>query len=189
MQPRRLGLFGGTFDPPHNGHVAALHALWRTGRYEEILVTVAGDPYEKSATRSLSPAPLRLEMAHAAFDGLDGVRVSGREIRRSGETYTVDTVRELLQEGWTVELLVGADTALGLAQWHDATELANLVTVGVVPRDGVEVNLGPAWRAAVVPMAPYDLSSTFIRQEQAAGHEISMYLPPGVIALYQQGQG
>ena len=189
MKGKRLGLFGGTFDPPHNGHVAALHAAWRSGRYDEILITVAGDPYAKSLERDVSPAGLRLAMAHAAFDPLEGVRVSGREIDRGGATYTVDTARELVADGWRVELLVGADTALGISQWHAANELAELVSVGIIPRDGVVASLGPPWRAEVLPMAPYDLSSTFLRKEIEQGHEISLFVPPGVISLFLQRQG
>ncbi|MEI6710544.1 MAG: adenylyltransferase/cytidyltransferase family protein, partial [Actinomycetota bacterium] len=95
MQRSRLGLFGGTFDPPHLGHVAALEAAISTDRFDRILVTVAGDPYRKSLEHSVSPSPLRLAMARAAFAHLPLVEVSSIEIDRSGPSYTIDTVRAL----------------------------------------------------------------------------------------------
>ena len=100
----RLGLFGGTFDPPHNGHVAALRAAAGTGRFDAIEVTVAGDPYRKSALGGVHSAATRLAMALAAFDHLDLVRVSEREINRPGPSYTIDTVEELLLEFDHVDL-------------------------------------------------------------------------------------
>jgi nicotinate-nucleotide adenylyltransferase len=183
----RLGLFGGTFDPPHLGHVAALRAAWRTGSFDQILVTVAGQPYTKAGTRAVSPAAMRLAMAHAAFDELDGVTVSDREIRRGGATYTIDTVRELCAEGFAVTLLVGADAAATLAQWRDARELATLVNVGVFPRVGAAVTLSSPWRTAEIAMDPVDLSSTWIREHDDAA--IAGLLPAGVVPLYRGAGG
>jgi nicotinate-nucleotide adenylyltransferase len=184
---RRLGLFGGTFDPPHLGHVAALEAAWSTGALERILVTVAGEPWQKSAQRPISSAAHRLEMAHAAFDGLAGVEVSDREIRRPGPTYTVDTVEELIAEGWTVQLLVGEDAAAGLDSWHDADRLAAHVVVGIFPRDGEAVTLSSRWRCVRIDMAPVDLSSTWVRDRVAAGEDCARFVPPAVLTLLESG--
>ena len=93
MNVRRIGLFGGTFDPPHFGHVAALKAAAKSGRYDLIEVTVAGDPYLKRLEGGVRDATVRLAMARAAFGGLDLVVVSDREIVRDGPSYTIDTVR------------------------------------------------------------------------------------------------
>ena len=189
MNVRRLGLFGGTFDPPHVGHVAALRAAARTGRFCEIEVTVAGDPYLKMS--NVSAPELRLAMARAAFEGLDLVRVSDREIRRDGPSYTIDTVRELLASGEVdaVDLVVGADLAGQLDTWHEAKALGDLVTVGVVPRPGSVTTLPPGWRAYEIPMDPVDLSSTFIRTIAQNSHDLASYLPAGVIPLYQGARG
>lgn len=186
MQTRRVGLFGGTFDPPHRGHVAALIAAARTGRFERIEVVVAGEPYHKG--RAVSSAPSRLAMAHAAFDGLDLVTVSDREIRRGGPSYTVDTVRELLSEAPAVDLIIGADLAGELNQWHDAHELRTWVEVGVVPRPGPALGLAPGWRGYVIDMEPVDLSSTFIR-ELASAERLEDFLPEGVIPLFVGARG
>ncbi len=189
MARTRLGLFGGTFDPPHLGHVAAVRAAVASGRYDVVLVTVAGDPYLKRERESLSAPAIRLAMAHAAFGDIDSVDVSEREIGRPGPTYTVDTVRELRAEGYAVELLVGTDAANSLPTWRDATELCDIVTVGVFPRPHTVLTLDAPWRVVEIPMAPVDLSSTGIRGENLDMSALAALLPAGVIPLYLETQG
>jgi nicotinate-nucleotide adenylyltransferase len=187
VERNRLGLFGGTFDPPHLGHVAALEAAWRTGRFDRLLVTVAGEPWQKSGERPVGSSVHRLAMAHAAFDALDGVEVSDREIRRPGPTYTIDTVEELIAEGWVVELLVGEDAASGLDTWHETERLAAHVTVGIFPRDGASVTLSSRWRCERIEMAPVDLSSTWLRERVAAGEDCARFVPERVVTLLEAG--
>jgi nicotinate-nucleotide adenylyltransferase len=182
---RRLGLFGGTFDPPHNGHVAALSAAARTGRFDIIEVTVAGDPYRKSAVSQVHPAALRLAMAEAAFEHLDMVRVSDREIHRPGPSYTIDTVRELLEEVDRVDVLVGADLAPQLASWHQADQLAQLVEVGIIPRPGTPLTAPEGWNCYEIAMTPVDLSSTFLRESSLDAVGLKLFMPDQVIAIYQ----
>lgn len=186
MKVHRLGLFGGTFDPPHLGHVAALVAAANSGRFDRLEVTVAGDPYLKGAT--VRDAQWRLAMAHAAFDDLPLVTVSDREIRRAGPSYTIVTVRELLHEADEVDLVVGADLAEQLDRWHEAEALSHLVTVGVVPRPGSRAAAPTGWRWYEIPMDPVDLSSTFIR-ELVPGGDLSEFLPRDVIPLYVGARG
>ena len=185
MNSRRIGLFGGTFDPPHFGHVAALRAAAATGRFDRIEVTVAGDPYRKSADGAVLAASVRLAMAQVAFADLDLVVVSDREIRREGPSYSIDTVRELLTEARTVDLIVGADLALQLDGWHESDALRSLVRVGVVPRPGAVTVLPEGWDGYEIPMDPVDLSSTFIRGLGDSGKNLSMFIPAPVIALYE----
>lgn len=176
----RIGLFGGTFDPPHLGHVAALLAADATGRFDVIEVTVAGDPYQKRASGDVRPAAVRLAMAQAAFGHLARVQVSDREIRRNGPSYTIDSVEELMDEGAkTVDLIIGADLVSHLDSWHRADELAQLVSVAVAPRPGSPTALPPGWRAYEIPMDPVDLSSTFIRE--LTGDGLAHYVPEAVI--------
>ena len=184
MTVRRVGLFGGTFDPPHLGHVAALRAAALTERFDVIEVTVAGDPYQKSAQGSIHPASMRLEMAIAAFASMPLVEVSDREIRREGPSYTIDTVRELLEEFDEVDLLVGADLAGQISTWRDAATLATLVRVGVVPRPGGETFVPDGWRGYDIPMEPVDLSSSFIREMSPTYENLRDFLPASVIPLY-----
>ncbi len=185
MPAHRLGLFGGTFDPPHNGHVAALSAAARTGRYDVIEVTVAGDPYRKSAVSQVHSSALRLEMAHAAFDRLDLVRVSEREINRAGPSYTIDTVRELLDEFASVDVLIGADLAPQLSTWHRAEELRDLVAIGIIPRPGTPLISPQGWNCYEIAMAPVDLSSTFLRENRLRTDDLKLFMPDEVIAIYQ----
>ena len=189
MARTRLGLFGGTFDPPHLGHVAAVRAAWATGHYDRILVVVAGDPYQKTRQRFVSTATDRLAMANAAFAGLEGVEVSDRELRRTGASFTIDTVRELLTDDVAIELLVGADTANALPGWHSAEALCELVTVGVFPRPHTPITLAAPWRVREIPMEPVDLSSTGIRLEIAEVSLLERQLPGPVVPLYLKIRG
>ena len=189
MDVRRIGLFGGTFDPPHFGHVAALRAAARSGRYDLIEVTVAGDPYVKSHEAGVRDAGLRLAMARAAFGDLDLVEVSDREIVRDGPSYTIDTVRELLDECDQVDLIVGADLAEQLNGWHKAVELRTLARVGVVPRPGAPIIVPDGWDSYEIPMDPVDLSSSYVRGLDPASSNLRLFLPEDVIPLYQSARG
>ena len=185
MQRSRLGLFGGTFDPPHLGHVAALEAAIASGRFDRILVTVAGDPYRKSLEYSVSPAALRFAMAEAAFGHLPLTEVSRIEIERSGPSYTIDTVRAFQDEAESIDLIMGADLAPSLPTWHEADELRTLVTIGIVPRPGQPVEYPEGWNCYEIPMEPVDLSSSFIRHEGQDSLDLAKFLPKSVIPLYQ----
>ena len=185
MPLRRLGLFGGTFDPPHNGHVAALEAAAATGLFDLIEVTVAGDPYRKSGLSLVHGAEVRLAMALAAFEHLDLVRVSDREINRPGPSYTIDTVVELRGEADQVDLLIGADLAPQLDSWHRADELRGLVSVGVIPRPGQASTVATGWDCYEIAMDPVDLSSTFLRETPLDLAHLKMFMPDEVIAIYQ----
>jgi nicotinate-nucleotide adenylyltransferase len=187
VKVRRLGLFGGTFDPPHFGHVAALEAAARSDRFDRLIVTVAGDPYFKND--DVAPAPLRLAMAHAAFDGLALVEVSDIELHREGPSYTVDTVRAFLNDADAVDLLVGADLATQLNLWQGCEELRELVVVGIVPRPGASSAAPEGWRWYEIPMDPVDLSSTFVRHLPHDADDLEKYLPVNVIPLFEQARG
>jgi nicotinate-nucleotide adenylyltransferase len=179
---RLRGLFGGTFDPPHLGHVAAAVAARDSLGLDELVVTVAADPRHREPP--VAPASVRLEMAEAAFAGLERVVVSDLELRRPGPTYTIDTVEVLLAEDpeAALVLVVGADAAEGLGGWHRAAELAALVTVGIVPRPGGDRHRIPAgFRVRAVAMDPVDLSSTLVRESLAAGADPAGLVPEGVV--------
>jgi nicotinate-nucleotide adenylyltransferase len=187
VKVRRIGLFGGTFDPPHLGHVAALRAAAQSGRFDRIEVTVAGDPYLKND--DVHPAALRLAMAHAAFDGLSFVEVSDMEVRRQGPSYTIDTARELLFEADDVDLIVGADLVSQLPYWHEAVSLSKLVAVGIVPRPKSIIVKPDNWRCYEILMEPVDLSSTFIRDLAVEDADLGQYLPANVIPLFEEARG
>lgn len=186
---RRIGLFGGTFDPPHLGHVAALNDAWASGLFDEIVVTVAGDPYLKSNEGAITPANLRLALAQAAFAEIPGVRVSDMEIQRSGPTYTIDTVRDLLDENVELTLIIGADVVPQLARWRESNELAQLVRLYVLPRGDEIVTIPAGWRGEVATMEPVDLSSTLTRERLENGENPHGLVPEAVIPLLIEPRG
>jgi nicotinate-nucleotide adenylyltransferase len=167
--------------------VAALQAAAASGRFERIVVTVAGDPYMKSP--HVDDAELRLAMAHAAFDDVVLVDVSDLEIHRSGPSYTVDTVRELLVTAETIDLIVGADLVAQLPSWHEADTLRELVGVAIVPRPGASTTSLEGWRWYEIAMQPVDLSSTFIRDMSLSDADLNKFLPAGVIPLFLRARG
>lgn len=165
--------------------MAALSAAAATGRFDVIEVTVAGDPYRKSALGALHSASLRLAMARAAFEHLALVRVSDREINRPGPSYTIDTVLELLDEADDVDVLIGADLVAQLPSWHRAEELRELVAVGVIPRPGAVVQAPDGWDCYEIAMPPVDLSSTFLRETPLDPEALKLFMPEEVIVIYQ----
>ncbi len=184
MAGRTRGLFGGTFDPPHAGHVAAVRATLADAALDELVVTVAADPWLKGDPPS-APGWARLAMAEAAFSSIDRVVVSDLELRRGGPTYTIDTVEALLAEapGDRIVVVLGADAAASLGSWHRAGDLAALVEIAVVPRPGVEATPPEEFSAHMVLMEEVDLSSTSVRAALERGEDPRGLLPEAVVRL------
>jgi len=187
----RLGLLGGTFDPPHVGHLAAAKAVRDTMGLDRVDFLVANDPWQKSSDREVSPAALRLEMVHALVEGQTGLGVDDREIRRGGLTYTVETLEELVKEQPDTEvfLVVGQDTANRIGTWHRYEEVLGLSTLVIVNR--VENNsqlpevLSGA-RVHNVSMPLVDVSSTSIRAKVASGEDIASLTSESVAAVVRR---
>ena len=180
----RIGVFGGTFDPPHIGHLAVAVEVRHALALDRVLMVVANDPWQKRGARVLTPAADRLEMVGAAARDLDGVEADDREIRRGGPSYTVDTVEELLGEQPEAELfvVVGADAAAGLRTWERADELAKLVTVVVVRRPGFDLSVVPSGFTSVeVEVPALDVSSSDIRARLATGRPIEVLVPAAAV--------
>src|SRR5690242_4710235 len=91
---RRIGLFGGTFDPPHIGHLVTAIDVRAALGLEVVLMVVANEPWQKVGSRAISPASVRVDMVRAAVGDEPGIEVSDIEVRRGGPSYTVDTVEE-----------------------------------------------------------------------------------------------
>ncbi len=179
--PPRQAIFGGTFDPPHAGHVAAaIHAREQLD-VDLFHIVVANDPWQKSAERVVTPARHRLVMAQLAFRDIDGMAVSDLEIRRGGPTYTIDTVAELEKPGTETLLVMGPAAANGVSTWHRAAELAECVRLAVVqPRGAPPVHV-EGWRTETVLMEPVEASATLVREllTRRAHQEI----PPQAVQL------
>lgn len=191
---RRLGLLGGTFDPPHIGHLVAAVSVGDALHLDEVWLVPNGDPWQKR-DRPVTPAPVRLAMAEAAVEGVPGLAVSDVEVRRSGPSYTIDTVEELEAADPDRDLVVviGRDTALGLATWERHEDLLARVEVAVVdralplPGEPVpELPVLPGARLTPVPMRRIDVSSTELRALVAAGRPVVPLVPPPVAALIDE---
>lgn len=183
-----VAIFGGTFDPPHVGHLAAASEVRHAGRHDEVLVTVAGDPWQKSSQRSVTPAAIRLEMVGAALEGHPGLVASDLEVRRAGPSYTVDTVEALLAErpGARVALVVGADAAARIDTWHRADDLRSMVELTVMTRPGHDAAPPAGWRVSRVAVPSIDVSSTDIRCRCRDGRPIDFLVPDRVAAIVRR---
>ena len=92
---QRIGVFGGTFDPPHVGHLVTAVNVRHSLGLDRVLLVVANQPWQKVGTRAITPAGDRLALVEAAVQGVDGIEASAIEIERGGESYTADTLRQL----------------------------------------------------------------------------------------------
>lgn len=187
---RRVGLLGGTFDPPHHGHLQAAMAVKEKLNLDEVWFVVANDPWQKSSDRVVSPADVRLAMVTAAVVGCDGCVVDDREIRRGGVTYTADTLEEIMNERDDAELflIVGQDTAQRIANsWHRPRDIFRLSTLVVVtrPSSSFDATSVPA-SSIFVEMTPVDISSSRIRDAVAAGESIDNFTTGSVVRFIQQ---
>ena len=186
--PRRLGLLGGTFDPPHLGHRAAALAVQTQVGLDEIVLMVANEPWQKVGDRQVTAAQVRWDMTDALVQGISGLRADDREIRRGGPTFTVDTLEEILSDQPDTEifLIVGADTAERLETWHRASDVVRLSTIVIVNRDET-TNTAPGFlrdaRVLNVTMNPVDVSSSSIREAVARGGSIDSLTSPLVATI------
>ncbi len=181
--PSSVGIFGGTFDPPHVGHVAAAERCRRALGLEHVLLVVANDPWQKSVTRMPSPASDRLAMVEACVAGRAGLEACALEIERGGPSYTIDTVDELESRHGIVDpwVIVGADLAMTLDTWERADELRQRVRVAVMSRPGSPLHLPEGWRAVALESDELNVSSSGIRAALHEGRSVADEVPPEVM--------
>jgi nicotinate-nucleotide adenylyltransferase len=179
----RIGVFGGTFDPIHRGHVEVAEAVRDTLGLHRMLVVVANHPWQKQ-DRPVTPAEDRYAMVVAALADRTGLEPSRIELDRGGPSYTVDTVRQLLETepGAEVVVVVGADVVAALDTWHEHEALRDLATLAVVERPGVPaVDPPPGWRYVAVAVDPIDVSSTGLRARLESGDPVGDVVPAAVV--------
>lgn len=176
---RRLGVFGGAFDPPHGMHRALALAALEQLRLDRLLIVPTGQAWHKS--RPLTDAAHRVAMVRLAFDDLPRLHIDQREIERAGPSYTADTLRELHAEFPDAELflIVGQDQAQALPSWHGWEEVVALATISVAERaDAVTANSrfqppdGLQQRFVRLRLPVSDTSATDIRQRAGSGQSI-----------------
>ena len=183
----RIGVFGGTFDPPHNAHLAAAAAARDVFGLSEVLMMPAGDPWQKTASAPITPAHHRLAMTRLLIEGVDRVVASDVEVRRNGPSFTVDTLRQLSAPGVTLMLIVGSDALAGLPTWERPKEVLELADIAVVQRDGPDdpAQSGPDVVAMMAPdrsiqrfvIPRMDISSSDLRRRMRNGLTVDGLLP------------
>lgn len=183
----RLGVYGGSFDPPHLGHlVAASDACDALGLNRLLWIPSAVHPLKGDRVRT---APeLRLEMVRAAIAGDERFQADDLELRRAGPSYTVDTLRELRARHPDAELflLAGADLLHELPLWREPDEVMRLATLAVVSREGDALAPESPLPAVAVRVARVDVSSTEVRRRAAAGQTLRYLVPEPVRALIER---
>jgi len=187
----KVGVMGGTFDPPHRAHLAVAHEAWVRLELSCVIFVPAGQPYLKSEM-SVSPAADRFEMVRLAISPYPYFRISSTEIDRLGPTYTVDTLAELKAELDTQSelfFLMGWDSMAQLPKWRQAVEIIRLSRLVAVPRPGysrpdieaMEHDIpGIGGRVLFLDMPPMDVSATQIRGSVANGESIADLVPENV---------
>lgn len=177
----RIGVFGGTFDPPHVGHLLlASDAFDALSLDKLIFVPAATQPF-KTETPAVAAAEDRLEMVHLAVGEDKRYAVDDTEIRREGLSYTIDTLEELARKnaGADLFLLIGEDTLAGFEGWKQPARIKQLAKLAMMRRAGSPE--APA-AAGVLPisMRTVDISSTEIRARLSAGKSIRGFVPDAV---------
>lgn len=195
----RLGIFGGTFDPPHVGHLVTAVNVRYELRLDRLLLVVANQPWQKVGTREISSGRDRLAMVEAAVSDVDGLEASSLEIDRGGDSYTIDTLEELREADGSRELflVLGSDAAAGLPTWERVERVGSLASIVVVDRPGRRSTRsmpeGFRWTRVEVPRL--EVSSTDLRARVTDGRPLDYLLTPAVIAsitrldLYRSADG
>ncbi len=184
----KVGVFGGTFDPPHLGHLVAAQEIHAQLRLDRLLLVPAAVPPHKQ-DREVSPGDVRLEMLRAAVGDDRRFEVSNVELRRGGASYTVDTLRTLRERhGATVRLFLamGADQAGEFDTWREPDAVAELATLALFAREGQAVPDLPGRRVAHVTVPTLEVSSTDIRRRVRSGEPIRFLVPDPVAAIIRR---
>lgn len=176
----RVGVFGGSFDPVHLGHLRVAEGAARQLALDEVrFIPARAQPLKPRGPRA--SADDRAAMLQAAIAGRPGFTLDARELERPAPSYTVDTLRALRLERPqdTLFLLIGADAVRDLPRWREGSELQRLATVVAVPRPGEAVPALPPG-AVMLDLPPVNISATAIRRAVAAGRPVTDQVPAAV---------
>src|ERR1035437_4813298 len=178
----KIGLFGGSFDPVHLGHLlVAQAACEELGLTRLFFIPAAQSPFKPE--NKPAPAPERLRLLRLALAGKTNCEVDSQEIKRGGISYAIDTVRDYARRFPRAGLfyLVGADNVAALPQWREADELARLAEFVAIPRPGQGPAAFPApFRGRALAGFPIAVSSSQVRARVKAGLPVEHLLPPPV---------
>lgn len=186
----RIGIYGGSFDPVHNGHINAARNFMEELSLDKIIIVPAYcSPFKKGL--AVTPSQHRLNMCNIAFGNTEGFEVSDVEILRSDEGYMSDTVAQIREQYPDAELflLLGSDQLLIFQKWHAWSKIADEATVAAAARtwdDDAAMEAAAAVlrsygaEVIIVPIDVKELSSTDVREAVRRGDDISAMVPPGV---------
>lgn len=186
----RIGIYGGSFDPVHNGHINAARNFMEELSLDKIIIVPAYcSPFKKGL--AVTPSQHRLNMCNIAFGNTEGFEVSDAEILRADEGYMSDTVAQIREQYPDAELflLLGSDQLLTFQKWHAWSKITDEATVATAARtwdDDVAMEAAAAVlrsygaEVIIVPIDVKELSSTDVREAVRRGDDISAMVPPGV---------
>ncbi len=204
---RPIGIFGGTFDPIHYGHLRSAFEMLQALRFEEVRFIPCGDPAHRGTT--FADAELRHRMVEVATRSQDGFTCDDREIRRDGPSYTIDTLAALREEfpRRSLGLILGMDAFLGLSNWHRWDEILDVAHIVVAHRPGWKApDIGPLGemisefgthrvadlhdalhgRVHIHAVTQLEISSTEIRDLVAAGRDARFLMPDAVREVIEE---
>jgi nicotinate-nucleotide adenylyltransferase len=193
----RIGVFGGTFDPPHVGHLVTAVNVRYALDLDVVLLMVANVPWQKEGSRPITPALDRLEMVVAAVADVPGLEASSLEIDLGGVSYTADTLAALAERepGADLYTIVGDDAAAGLTTWARYDEVIGRSRMVVVDRPGEPVKLPGDVEWIHVEVPRLEVSSTDLRARFTDGRPLDYLVPEAVLdvieerKLYRDGDG
>ena len=184
----RIGLFGGTFDPPHVGHLVTAVNVRHALNLDIVILMVANDPWQKSGARDVTTAEDRFDMVEAAVSVVDGVIAGRDEIDRGGPSYTADTLMALAEKHPGAELftIVGDDAAAGLTSWTRVEQVAEYSKLVVVDRPGVAVELPKQFNWLRVESPRLEVSSTDLRSRFSDGRPLDYLVTEPVLRVIEE---
>jgi nicotinate-nucleotide adenylyltransferase len=186
--PLRIGLFGGTFDPPHVGHLVTAVNVRHAVKLDVVVLMVAGEPWQKVGSREITSAADRLAMVTAAVADVEGLVAGDWEVERRGPSYTADTLAALAEQhpGADLFTIVGDDAAAGLLTWKRYDEVVERSTMVVVDRPGAPVELPDDVPWVRVEVPHLDVSSTDLRARFADGRPLDYLLTEPVLDVVRR---
>ena len=184
---KSLGLFGGTFDPIHHGHISVAREALKTLKLDKVVFVPAGDPYMKTSSLNVSSAYHRMEMINRALDYENDSNfcVSDIEIGRNGPSYTLETVESFNLPKDRLVVIIGADTLSSFHLWKEPEKIVSKARMAVITRPGVNISTiianddkGLLNKIEIIDSITPNITSTQIRHSVKCGNIIEGVSPP-----------